>query len=215
MSRPGTEGARAEVFGDPDLLTGRLFFAVAVPGPVRAALEGARRDLVRALPEARLPEPSGWHLTLAFLGKVRAEYSAEVVAVGEAAAAGATRPTLRLEGAGGFPGAEKARVLWAGVSGDVEVLTAVAEALADGCRAAGLPAEQRPFVPHLTLARLPAPRPLPGDLLDTVAAAAAQAPAWTVRNLACYRSTVTHQGARYQVMREFPFGKGPGGGPEG
>jgi 2'-5' RNA ligase len=197
--------ARSEVFGDPDLLTGRLFFAVGVPGPVRAPFEAVRKDVTRALPSARLPEPSGWHLTLAFLGKVRAEYSAEVVAIGERAAAVAARPTLRLEGAGGFPDAAKARVLWAGVSGDVDALTAVAASLADGCREAGLPSEQRPFVPHLTVARLSPPAPLPGELVDAVAAAAAQAPEWTVRNLACYRSTVTHQGARYQVVREFPF----------
>jgi 2'-5' RNA ligase len=196
-----------EVFGDPDLLTGRLFYAVGVPGPVRAPFERARRTVAGTLAGARLPEPSGWHLTLAFLGKVRAEFSADVVAIGEAAAAVAARPTLRLEGAGGFPDAGRARVLWTGVAGDVDALAAVAAALASGCRDAGLPAEQRPFVPHLTLARLPAPRALPEELLEEVAAAAAQAPPWTPRALACYRSTVTHQGARYQVVREFPFAR--------
>jgi 2'-5' RNA ligase len=196
-----------DVFGDPDLLTGRLFFAVGVPGPVRAPFEALRRDLLRALPDARLPEPSGWHLTLAFLGKVRAEYSPDVVAIGEAAAALAARPTLRVEDAGGFPDPERAKVLWAGVAGDVDRLSAVAAALAAGCRDAGLPAEQHPFVPHLTLARLPRPAPLPGALLELVAGAAARAPDWTPRNLACYRSTLTHTGARYQVVREFPFAR--------
>jgi 2'-5' RNA ligase len=204
---PDVGGAGPEVFGDPDLLTGRLFFAVGVPGPVKAPFEDVRRTLAGALPGARLPEPSGWHLTLAFLGRIRAEFSAEVVAIGEAAAAVASRPTLHLEGAGGFPDARRARVLWTGVAGDVDALGAVAAALAAGCRDAGLPAEQRPFVPHLTIARLPSPRPLPEELLDEVAAAAAQAPAWTPRTLACYRSTVTHQGARYQVVREFPFAR--------
>ena len=201
----------AAVFGDPDLLTGRLFFAVGVPGPVRAPLEALRPKLSISLPGARLPESSGWHLTLAFLGKMRAEHSADVVAVGEAAAAAVGRATLRLEGAGGFPDAERAKVLWAGVAGDVDVLRTLAAKLAEGCREAGLPAEDRELVPHLTLARLSEPAPIPDSILDAVAGAAASAPDWSVRRLTCFRSTVTNRGARYTAVREFPLGATAGG----
>ena len=202
----GQAAGPAGRLSDPDLLTGRLFFAVPVPGPARAPLEAVLGDVERLLPRARLTAAGGWHLTLAFLGQVRAELADAVVRVGEAAAAAARPVRLTLEGGGAFPSARRARVLWAGVGGDAEALVELAAALTAACRAAGLRSEERPLVPHLTLARLPEPAPVPPEALDLVISAAAAAPPWQARSLACYRSTLTNRGARYQVVRSFPLG---------
>jgi 2'-5' RNA ligase len=193
------------MLSDPDLLSGRLFFAVPVPGVSREPLEAALPELTGTLPAARWTNPSGWHLTLAFLGQVRLEFSAEVVTVGERAVAGLGPARLRLEGAGGFPNERRARVLWAGVSGDVEVLVSLATRLAAACKAAGLRFEEREYTPHLTLARLPVPGPLPEHLLRQLTDAAAASPPWEARELCCYRSTPTPRGARYRVVRTFPL----------
>ncbi len=193
------------VLSDPDLLTGRLFFAVPVPGAGRAPLEAALPELGRAVPQARVTASSGWHLTLAFLGQVRPEFSSEVVTVGETAVTGTGPARLQLHGAGGFPSPRRARVLWAGVAGDVEVLARLAGNLAAACRTAGLRFEEREFQPHLTLARLPAPGPVPEPVLDLLAAATSACPPWEARELCCYRSTLTNRGARYQVVRTFPL----------
>ncbi|HEX3214344.1 MAG TPA: RNA 2',3'-cyclic phosphodiesterase, partial [Actinomycetota bacterium] len=135
---------------DPDLLAGRLFFGVPIPGPARAPLEAALPRLEPLLPGARLAPPGGWHLTLAFLGQVQPELADEVVRVGEAAVAGVGPAGLRLEGAGTFPEGRRARVLWAGVGGDAEVLVRLAAALSSAAKAAGLRSEDRPLAPHLT-----------------------------------------------------------------
>jgi RNA 2',3'-cyclic 3'-phosphodiesterase len=192
---------------DPDLLTGRLFFAVPVPGPARAPLEAALPRLAPLLGAARVTPPGGWHLTLAFLGQVRPESADDVVRVGEAAVAGVPTARLRLEGAGTFPqGRRAARVLWAGIGGDAEVLVRLAAALATAAKAAGLRSEDRPLVPHLTLARFSTPAPVPPEALTLVADAAAAGPPWEARELACYRSTLGGpRGARYRVLREFPL----------
>jgi 2'-5' RNA ligase len=192
---------------DPDLLSGRLFFAVPVPGAAREPLEAALPRLASLLGGARVTPPGGWHLTLAFLGQVRPELADEVVRVGEAAVAGIPPARLRLEGAGSFPeGRRAARVLWAGVGGDAEVLVRLAAALAAACRAAGLRAEDRSLHPHLTLARFSRPAPVAQVALDLVAGAAAAGPPWEARELACYRSTLGGpRGARYRVVREFPL----------
>lgn len=194
-------------FPDPDLLTGRLFFAVPVPEAARAPLEALLPELRRALPGARLPAASGWHLTLAFLGQVRAEQAAAVVAVGEAAAAaaGTRQADLRLRGAGAFPSTRRARVVWAGVAGEVETLVRLAASLAAGSREAGLRFEQRELVPHLTLARLPRPGPLPPAVLDLITEATARSPGWQADALCCYRSILSRAGARYEVIRRFPL----------
>jgi len=149
------------VLSDPDLLSGRLFFAVPVPAPTRAPLEAVLPEIARALPGARIATGAGWHLTLAFLGQVRPESTNEVVQVGELAVTGVPMAHLRLEGAGGFPTSRRARVLWAGVGGEVEVLASLARTLAEECRRAGLRYEERELQPHLTVARLQRPSPLP------------------------------------------------------
>ena len=202
-----TAGGKVSAFGDPDLLTGRLFFALAVPNPVKAPLEAARPALTGLLPGARFSAPSGWHLTLAFLGQVRPEFGSDVVTVGEAAAAASPRRLkLKLDGAGGFPRTDRARVLWAGIGGDLDGLNLLATALAHRCRDAGLRTEDRDFHAHLTLARFPEARPLPADALERVAGAAREAPPWESTELHCYRSTLTNQGARYTIVRSFRLG---------
>lgn len=206
---PPRERPRGDAGGtlsDPDLLTGRLFFAVPVPGPSRAPLETAMPELERLLPTARFTASGGWHLTLAFLGQVRAELADAVVRVGEASAAGAPPARLRLEGAGAFPNPRRARVLWTGVAGEADVLVRLAADLAEACRAGGLRFEERALVPHLTLARFGDPGPVPEAAVELVAAAAAAGRPWDARELACYRSTLTNRGARYRVVRTFPLG---------
>jgi 2'-5' RNA ligase len=200
---PGAQ--RDAILADPDLLTGRLFFAVPVPNPSKAPIEALLPEISRAVPEARMTSASGWHLTLAFLGQVRPESAADVVKVGETAVAGISPVRLHLEGAGGFPNARKARVLWVGVAGEVEVLTRLAAALAAECRRSGLRFEERELHPHLTLARLNRPAPLPDRIVEQIAGAAQTSPPWQARELCCYRSTLTRSGARYQVVRTFPF----------
>jgi 2'-5' RNA ligase len=209
VSRGGRarRGGPDPTVADPDLLAGRLFFGVPVPGPARAPLEAALPRLEPLLPGARLAPPGGWHLTLAFLGQVQPEMADEVVRVGEAAVAGVGPARLRLEGAGTFPeSGRKARVLWTGIGGDTETLVRLAAALSSACRAAGLRSEDRALAPHLTLARFSAPAPVPQEALDLVAAAAAESEPWEARELACFRSTLGGpRGARYRVVREFPL----------
>ncbi|HZD69377.1 MAG TPA: RNA 2',3'-cyclic phosphodiesterase [Actinomycetes bacterium] len=190
---------------DPDLLSGRLFFAVPVPSPTKAQIEALLPEISRSIPAARIAAAAGWHLTLAFLGQVRPESASDVVKVGETAVAGLSPARLRLEGAGGFPNARRARVLWAGVTGDVDVLASLAATLAAECRRVGLRFEERELHPHLTLARLQRPAPLPEPMIERIAEAAIASPPWQARELCCYRSTLTRGGARYQVVRTFPL----------
>lgn len=203
--RGGSGATREAVVADPDLLSGRLFFAVPLPSPTKAPIEALLPEISRSIPEARIAAAAGWHLTLAFLGKVRPESAADVVKVGETAVAGLSPAQLHLEGAGGFPNTRRARVLWAGVAGDVDVLASLALTLAVESRRAGLRFEERELHPHLTLARLHRPAPLPEPIVERIAEAAASSPPWRARELCCYRSTLTRGGARYQVVRSFPL----------
>lgn len=111
----------------------RLFVAVRPPPDACTALAGAA---------GRAADPR-WHLTLAFLGDRPA---AEPLLAPLAEAAARHPPfVLALTGGGTFGG----RVLWAGVAGDLTPLAALAQDVREAVDAV----EERPFHPHLTLAR--------------------------------------------------------------
>jgi RNA 2',3'-cyclic 3'-phosphodiesterase len=76
---------------------------------------------------------------------------------------------LAVRGGGAFPGASRARVVWAGLRADRAALAALAASVAAGARRAGAPSpeEDRRYRPHITLARLREPadvRPLTAEL---------------------------------------------------
>lgn len=136
---------------------GRGFLAVVPPAPVFGWIDSVA-DSARASADARF-EPAGlrWtragqhHLTLQFLGPV-----SDVAALSESVAEavrGVAPFTLRLGGAGAFPNARRASVLWLGVREGADALVALAAAVTDGTSAAGHAADDRPFRAHLTLAR--------------------------------------------------------------
>lgn len=163
----------------------RLFVSLRPPPEVRDHLAHAAVGL-------RTTRVEQWHVTLAFLGEVP---DAAPLRPGLAAAAAASAPlALRLRDGGFFraPG-----VLYAGLSGDVEGLHVLAADVGAACRAAGVEFQDRPFRPHLTVARR-----LP---VDAGVLAGYQGPAWTARELELVRSRL---GARteHEVLERWPLG---------
>jgi 2'-5' RNA ligase len=119
----------------------RLFLALGLPADVRD-------DLQRHVAAVRTTDPLLWHLTLVFLGDVA---DPEPLLPGVRAATAASPPlTLRLRGGGFF---RRPGVLYAGLDGDVPGLRSLAAALEEACRDAGVSLEDRPYRPHVTVAR--------------------------------------------------------------
>lgn len=142
------------------------FVAVRLPARVASDLAAAQSalppELAAAHPALRWVPPQNWHLTLAFLGEVR---TARLPDLEErlARVAGRHAPlSLRLAGSGHFG----PRVLYVGVSGDVKPLGRLAAGVAAAARRAKVSVDDRPYRPHLTLARLRTA----GPLADLVAA---------------------------------------------
>lgn len=171
----------------------RLFVAVD-PSPE------AVRDLAVAasgLRSVRLLAPERWHVTLAFLGEVSEADVAAVADVVARAAASARPGRLRIAGGGRFG----TGVLWAGLDGDVDALVELAAAVRSG-----LPGDDRPYRPHLTLGR-PGRRVDPADLRADVAALAGyRGPEWPLDEVRLVR---THLGrtVRHETLASWPLGR--------
>jgi 2'-5' RNA ligase len=143
----------------------RLFVAIEVPPAVHAAVDDAIRPW-RDRIDARWVPPNARHVTLRFLGQVRADEVADVRRAVGAAASTAGRVRTRLRGLGAFPSRARARVLWAGLDDDAGRLAGVALALDAALPtdvASRLAPHTRAFRPHLTVARCDPPARLPAD----------------------------------------------------
>ncbi|NDY41791.1 RNA 2',3'-cyclic phosphodiesterase [Dissulfurirhabdus thermomarina] len=182
----------------------RTFLAIDLPPAQRKALEAARRSLERAGGDVRWVPAANVHLTLKFLGGVPAGGLPRVLEAAAAACRGRAPFRLSVEGLGVFPGWHRPRVLWAGVGGDIPALAALHAAIESELAAAGFPAEERPFRPHLTLGRVRSLRGWAG-VRDAMAASRLATGPFTVERVVAYESRIGPRGAAYRPLGDFPL----------
>ena len=127
----------------------RLFVALSPPEQVIDALQTTTAALRELAPQLRWARPQQWHLTLVFLGEVGDEVFGELSRRLHRVAARHPPLALSLGGGGRFGH----RVLWTGVQGDRDGLRKLAGSAAAAARRCRVPVEDRPYRPHLTLAR--------------------------------------------------------------
>ena len=134
--------------------TVRTFIAIELPGRVLASIQEVQNYLKMFGFNIRWIRPDNIHLTLKFLGNIKAE---DVEKVGRAisTAAGGVKPfSLEAKGLGVFPDIRRPRVLWVGIAGETTPLNELHKALADALWQMGFPKENRPFRGHLTIGRV-------------------------------------------------------------
>jgi len=180
----------------------RLFIAIdlgqTIQGAVAKAIERARP----LAPKAKWVHPEASHVTLAFLGS-RPEPEIEAIGKRLEAAASPHRPlSLQLAAAGTFGASRHPRVLWLGLAGDLEALGRLRASIEAGAAPFGYAAEQRPFAPHLTLARSRDPK---GELglaaCATLLGGSIQGET-RVDTVVLFRSDLSPKGARYTPLFE-------------
>ncbi|HYL84411.1 MAG TPA: RNA 2',3'-cyclic phosphodiesterase [Candidatus Angelobacter sp.] len=184
----------------------RLFVALEIPSAVRENLAALLEELRAISREPRWARPQNLHVTLKFLGEVTdAKVEAIRIALGNVRS---EQPaTMDFRGLGFFPNEKQPRVFWAGIeaSPNLKTLAADLEAAMEKC---GIAREQRPFSPHLTLARIES-RGLPEKLRGAIAENA-QRDFGTLRTNEFHliQSKLKLSGAEYTTVARFPFAPG-------
>jgi RNA 2',3'-cyclic 3'-phosphodiesterase len=187
--------------------TARLFVALPVAGEVRDRLEPVVASVRHRADELSWTRAEGWHLTLAFLGRVELERIDEVAAALQEGSVGAGPIRLRL----GVPGRFGPRVLWIAVEDDPEgALASLGERLQVSIAAAALPVERRPVRPHLTLARGGRGRPVRDRHLHALTAAldgrlTGEAGEWVGDEVQLWRTRLGRGPARYERLASVPL----------
>ena len=125
----------------------RLFVGIELPETMRERLAG----LCAGVPGAKWVAPENLHLTLRFIGEVEYGLADDIDAA--LMKLQAPRFDMVLDGVGFFGKASAARTLWVGVR-KCAALTRLQGKIEIAVQRLGLPAEERKFSPHVTLARL-------------------------------------------------------------
>lgn len=147
--------------------------------------------------------PERLHLTVRFIGQVDQDrYRAIARAFEPRMTAGAF--LLGIKGIGSFPPSGSPRVLWAGVSEGLHALEAVEQEVARRLESTGIPAEERPYRPHLTLARVREAAGLKAAaLLDAVRDR--ELGAARVEAITLFESRLSPKGPTYVALQQTPL----------
>ena len=143
----------AEVSHSPEQI--RSFIAIELPEEVREGLARLRNAMKRDEHKfVKWVSPDGIHLTLKFLGNIPSKRVTEITEAIEEVTQEISPFHLEISGLGAFPSLKQTRVFWVGIVGEVDKLLKLQRNVDSALAVLGFAKEERPFVPHLTLARL-------------------------------------------------------------
>jgi len=188
----------------------RAFVAVLLDEKTRRAV-AAQIDHLRPLSRVvTWVPPSNLHLTLRFLGDQTEEQLAEVVPALEEAASEVSAFTLSLKGLGAFPGLDRPRTLWVGVSEGAQDVRRLQACVADALGRRGVPIETRAWQAHITIGRVADERRgrhegMPELRSAVRRGAVASFGAMFVASIALMRSDLYTSGARYTAITSVPL----------
>ena len=181
----------------------RLFVALDIPGEIRGQMAEYEEHVRQYAPEARWARVEGLHVTLKFLGEVNESRLPEIKAVLNVV----KDPPFEVafHGIGFFPNARSARVFWIGVQAS-DALPQLARAIDEKLEKQGFTREQRPYSPHLTLARAGAPGSLRGLAPLLEHEAAPQFGTMTAHEFFLFQSHLGKGGSKYTKLERFSLG---------
>ena len=133
----------------------RAFIAVLLPDEVKQSLS-ALQDRLRSgsSVSAKWVDPGNIHLTLKFLGNISPGLVGRITSAMETAAREIKPLYIQVKGLGAFPNANRVNIVWVGLVGDIERLALLQKRIDAQLSPLGFKSENRPFTPHLTIARI-------------------------------------------------------------
>lgn len=181
----------------------RLFVALDIPSTVRKNLAELVNSLRAVSPQTRWVRPENLHVTLKFIGEVP-ETKLAPIRTALAQARSAQPITLAFRGLGFFPDERHPRVFWAGIEASPNLKTLAAD-IEKATETLSIAREQKPFSPHLTLARFEPPR-VPEKLREAIRENAGREFGWLrTHQFRLIESKLKPSGAEYTTVESFSF----------
>jgi len=134
----------------------RSFIAVELPDDVLSDVSRVQEHLKSYGFRTKWVRPANIHITLKFLGDIDSGTIDAIASAMASAVEGCNPISLAAKGIGVFPNIERPRVLWTGLTGEVNLLIDLQRKLDDWLSDIGFARERRSFKGHLTLGRFKA-----------------------------------------------------------
>jgi len=183
----------------------RIFVALDIPEEIRGRIARYAEALRPLAPDARWARPESLHVTLKFAGQVSDAQLAEIKQALSQVSASPFDVTFGKTGF--FPSARAPRVFWAGVE-STEALPALAAAIDAALEKTGIAREDKPYRPHLTLARAGSDSAANRAFQRLPAKLPAEIPRFgtmTAQEFFLYQSEPMRGGSRYTKLERFPL----------
>ena len=177
----------------------RTFVAIDLPEEIKADLASVIADLSKKNDRVRWVKPAGMHITLKFLGDIPEQTGGPLSVELNAVSRDFSPLGLAVEGLGVFPNLRRPRVVWAGLSGEIERLGQLASRVDKACALFGVKPEKRPFQAHITIGRLKIPTVV--DLNKEL-----RKKGFSATEIVLYQSELLPSGARYTVLNRSILG---------
>ncbi len=181
----------------------RLFVALSISAEVRAILASLIQNLRRADSHSRWVNPDNLHITLKFIGEVAPE---KVAAICDALATIHAAEPLHLEfrNVSFSPNVRRPSVAWIGIASPPTLAFLVAE-VNRVLAPLGIPHEEKPFVPHLTIARFKENRISPALFAEIEKWKDHAFGTVTASEIRLIESRLKSSGAEYTTLRSLRF----------
>jgi 2'-5' RNA ligase len=175
----------------------RTFVAIEIPEETKRAVAEVQTRLKGSGTEASWTRPEGIHVTLKFLGEVPEERVNEIAAALAQAVEGRSRFRLNGAGIGAFPNEKDPRVVWLGLSGELDKLRGLQISVEEQMVRLGFQQEDRKFTPHLTIGRIKQLRSRASWMQTLEQVKDIELPAFDVTAIRLMKSELNRTGAVY------------------
>ncbi|AIQ39518.1 RNA 2',3'-cyclic phosphodiesterase [Paenibacillus sp. FSL R7-0312] len=196
---------------EPEQEFERLFIAIPLPEALRYYLKNESARVSSGLKFARWTHFEDFHITLQFLGDTPKEDISALFEALREVSSSSKGFQLKLGEWGTFGLPDSPRVLWTGVSGELEPLRELQKRVVSATLPLGFTAETRTYNPHLTVARkYREEQPFTLERLENLRAKGRPAGnllpdlGWTVDAFVVY-ATRMHAIPMYEMTEKFTF----------
>lgn len=185
----------------------RVFLAVELSLDLCRKVGELQHQLRSIMPNVNWVRPESIHLTLKFLGNVDTGMVEQVLTALEPIRQSQPPFTLEIQGLGVFPHLRRPRILWIGCTGDIPALVNLVSGIEGMLNPLGFPPEEKPYYPHLTLARIKQDNSQVGGVLTH--SGLLEQPQYLgilpIARITLFRSDVSQFGAEYTALGTVAF----------
>ena len=182
----------------------RLFIALQPPSSLQHQLNKLLKNLKRKHWPVKWEETEKLHFTLVFLGEIPERKIVIVKEIVRETCQQLGSFSIKIKGLGCFPDYLWPRIIWLGLKGDLQSLSALQKQLKQRLKTQDFMVDEKPFLGHLTLGRIKQAKAKERQEIGRQLKALREMEMnqeWLVNQVTIFVSTLSSQGSKYSKIK--------------